>query len=343
MNQLELKYYSYELKLKQPFQSSKGKINTRKGLIISLQSSSGAIGLGDAAPFPEFGSESYDEAYESLNNFELGLKLDLENVEESLNKTLVGLNKTPALRHGIEQAILNLISNDKNISFNELLNVHSHKEIGVNAVVGFMSPEDSAATAFNLVNEGFKTLKLKTGRANFEEDLACIKSIKEKVGNEIKLRADANGKWKLEEAVEYLTELQQFDLEYIEQPVNTLSDFIALYQKTFVPLAVDESIRTVTDAKAFINSRVISAVVVKPMICGGIIPTLEIIKHAEERGIKVTISSSFETNIGRSLAIFAASTVKQKNDHGLYVSHYFEKDITPEAYHVKNGKISLEC
>jgi hypothetical protein len=47
MNKLDLTYHPYVLKLKTPFETSKGKISERKGFIVSTKSQSGKIGIGD--------------------------------------------------------------------------------------------------------------------------------------------------------------------------------------------------------------------------------------------------------------------------------------------------------
>jgi hypothetical protein len=43
------------------------------------------------------------------------------------------------------------------------------------------------------------------------------------------------------------------------------------------------------------------------------------------------------------MAVFAASTVKEESAHGLATGRYFEKDLFPDPYPVKNGIISLEA
>jgi O-succinylbenzoate synthase len=116
-----------------------------------------------------------------------------------------------------------------------------------------------------------------------------------------------------------------------------------LKNKTGVPLAVDESIRTIKDAVEFIQHKAVSFVILKPMMLGGIIPVLNIKNFAEQNGLKVVITSSFESVVGRSMAIFAASTVKEQLAHGLATGNYFEKDLFADPYPVKNGMISLEA
>lgn len=341
MNNLHLSYSPYILKLKKSFSTAKGEIRERKGFIIILKDDKGNTGAGDCAPFPEFGSESYDEAERELSRIKINLSIDILNLQKSIEDNLAYFNYYPSLKFGIEQALLKLFCKKNDVTLNELLNVKSSSPIEVNGAIGFLPPEESAKKSEELIKKGFSTIKIKTGRDDFEDDFNSIKAVKDAVGNEVKLRIDANGKWELEEAVDNLKKLEQFNLEYAEQPVLAFNDFVELKNKVKITLAADESIRTVEDALLFINNKAAGVLILKPMMIGGIIPTLKIIEAAEENGIKVVVTSSFESAIGRSMAVFAASTLKEKTAHGLGIADYFEKDLVDDPYPVNEGKIFL--
>lgn len=331
----------YILKLKQPFSTSKGNISERKGFLIKLDSANGKSGYGDCCPLPAFGSESYEQAEAKIQDLELKIKIDVNDIENSILKTLEPLSGFPSLRHGFEQALLNLISRDMNLSLNEILNSSSKKTLNVNATIGFLSPEESVSRAKELVSKGYKTIKLKIGREDFKEDFACIKNVRENIGKEINLRVDANGKWNLPDTNSYLNQLEKFGIEYAEQPVNKIDDYLALSHKTRIPIAVDESIRSLKDTYNFISRKAISVIILKPMMLGGIIPTLKIIEFAQENKIKVVITTSLESCVGRSFAVLAASFVEQETAHGLGIAELFENDLFTDPYPVKNGQIHL--
>ncbi len=341
MNKIELFYAPYTLGFNKPFITSKGKYNNRNGFIIKLESSSGKIGIGDSAPFPEFGSETYEEDEKLLNNFDVKLNLDLNNIEESIETNLKAFASLPCLKHGFEQALLSLVCNEKEISINKLLNVQSKKKINVNAVLGFLSPEETAKSALQKIEDGYKTIKIKIGRDNFDIDYKCIEAVRKSCGDEMNIRADVNRKWNLEQAIKNIQAIEEFNLEYIEQPVNTLNDFVELSKKVKTPLAADESIRSVTDAEKYISNKAATVLILKPMMLGGIIPTLKVIRLAEQAGLKSVITSSFESIIGRASAVFAASLIKEDAAHGLDTDFYLEQDLFSNPYPVIYGKILL--
>ncbi len=344
MNKIELEYFPYTLKLNSSFSTAKTKFNERKGFIIKLKSES-AEGIGDASPFSEFGSETYEETDNALKDFDLKIKINFDLLVESINETLLKYDGLPALHHGLEQALLNLICKEKKISLDKLLGININNSINVNGVIGFESEKNSVKRANDLVKKGFKTIKIKSGRAKdaggFKEDYKCITEIRNAVGNDIRLRIDINGKWNLIEASDYLKQLEKFNLEYAEQPVNNLNDFIKLSESTSVSLAVDESIRSLNDAKEFVESGTVKYLIIKPMMLGGLLNSLEIIKLAETKNIQTVVSSSFESAIGRVNALIAASTINKDVAHGLSVGEYFVNDFFSEKLKVIDGKITF--
>ena len=341
MKDLQFTYSPYTLKLKKPFSTARTEIKARKGFIFRLADADGFEGIGDCCPFPEFGSERIEDVEKVLSDFKLKVIVDETEIEKSIKNCLTNYDKLPALRHGLEQAIINIFCNKNKTTVDSLLNLKLNRQVSVNAAIGFLNPEESVKAVKPLIEKEFNTIKLKTGRSDFEEDFSVIKLIRETFGDNIKLRIDSNGNWKLEEAIINLQALEKFDIEYAEQPVMNLSDYIELKKRTSIPLAPDESIRSVKDAMEFITSGAVSYLILKPMMIGGLLPTLEIIKQAAAENITSVITSSFESAVGRTNAVIAAASVKADVAHGLGVADYFTNTIINDPFPIKSGKIIL--
>jgi len=341
MNELKLAYSPYLLLLNKPFTTSKSTINERKGFIISIKNQNGLEGIGDACPLPEFGSESFDEAESVLKNLKLKLEIDLNNIAGSLNIILAQFEKTPAVRHGIEQAVLNLICKEKRTTINELLNIKLKNEIEVNAVIGFNPVEETVRLSKEFISQGYKTLKIKCGRDDFKEEFACLEGIRTEAGSEIKLRIDVNGKWNLNQAIHNLNAMESIQLEYAEQPVSNLNDMKELKKNCRIPIAADESVRSKDDAKKIINEKAADVLILKPMMIGGLLPTLEIIDLAHKNKVDCVVTTSFESAIGRTNAVIAASYTQNNMAHGLGANNLFTKDLIGAPFPVHAGKIKL--
>ncbi len=341
MTNLDLTYSPYHLRLSMPFITSKGEIKERKGFVISLKNLSQAQGIGEAAPLPEFGSESFGDDEKALKDIRLNLKLDLNNLVPSIEQNLAEFDHLPALRSGLEQALLNLICVERNTTLSELFHKPVSRNISVNGVIGMLPKEKALNRVKELRSKGFRTLKIKAGREKFEDDLEIIGAIRNEAGRNASLRIDLNGKWSPDEAVVNLKQLEQFDIEYAEQPVKDINDFPAVKAGTTIPLAADESVRSYSDAINIIGQKLASVLILKPMMLGGLTHTFRIIDEAEKKGVKIVITSSFESSIGRSAAVFAAAVLKEQTAHGLAVHDYFKDTIVDDPFPVENGLIKI--
>ena len=61
---------------------------------------------------------------------------------------------------------------------------------------------------------------------------------------EVKFRIDINGQFDLVKAIRFCKSMEQFNIEYIEQPLpkEELEDLSGLRMHTEIPIAVDESL-----------------------------------------------------------------------------------------------------
>ena len=73
--------------------------------------------------------------------------------------------------------------------------------------------------ALQAVTEGFSQIKLKVG-ADRNDDIRRVRLAREAVGPDIRIAIDANQRWDVAEAVEWLAPLAQFDLAWVEEPTS---------------------------------------------------------------------------------------------------------------------------
>jgi L-alanine-DL-glutamate epimerase-like enolase superfamily enzyme len=62
-----------------------------------------------------------------------------------------------------------------------------------------------------------RVLKMKLG--SDDQDMARVAAVRA-ARPDVKLRVDANAGWKEDDALHYLKELERFDLEMVEQPLD---------------------------------------------------------------------------------------------------------------------------
>jgi O-succinylbenzoate synthase len=176
------------------------------------------------------------------------------------------------------------------------------------AVNGFVP--DSAEIDSALVDRlaGFRCVKLKVGRRAPAEDVERVRALRELLGPAVAIRVDANGAWDVETAADVLTSIVHAGvvLELAEQPVATITELAELRRLVGVPLAADECVRTLDDARELRSADAADVLVVKVQPLGGVRAALEV---ADASGLPVVVSSMFETSIGISAGLVLAAVL----------------------------------
>ncbi|GAB2511651.1 enolase C-terminal domain-like protein [Nocardia heshunensis] len=81
------------------------------------------------------------------------------------------------------------------------------------------SDDKLARLAREAVADGFRTIKIKVGR-DVEEDLRRVKVARDAVGPGIGLAVDANQRWGVDEAAEWISRLAPAGLAWVEEPTS---------------------------------------------------------------------------------------------------------------------------
>ncbi len=143
---------------------------------------------------------------------------------------------------------------------------------------------------------------------DFTEDLARVAAVREALGDDGFLRIDVNGAWTVTEADTRLRLLEEFDLQYAEQPCATLSDLSELRSRTNIPIAADESIRSGATPEEIIDSGGVDLLVMKVQPMGGVARMLD---WASRTGLPVIPSSALETSVGLAAGLAAAAALPE--------------------------------
>jgi o-succinylbenzoate synthase len=332
----EFKFSPFNIKLKEPLQNSSFKIESREGFIIKITDENNLSSYGEVSPLLGFSIETIDECDVALNKLYYSIIDKARKKEEfDLTRELEAVSNLPSLRFGIEQAIISLLI--KRGELNSLLS--TEKQIAVNGLVGIKSEEKVLKKVDDLLADGFKTIKIKVGVNSVEDDIKLVNKISTRIDNSIKIRLDVNGSWNYQQTEYAINNLQKEKLELIEQPVKDINELVMLSDFSPIPIGVDESIKTISDATDIVQRSNIKVIVLKPSILGSIIQTISLIKTAEQLGKKIIISSAFESVVGRSALFMLASLVNGNYAHGLNTASYLDEVLTEDVFLIENGKV----
>jgi O-succinylbenzoate synthase len=170
--------------------------------------------------------------------------------------------------------------------------------VPVNTLVPAVPPDQAAALA-----SGAADGKVKVGDRS---DVERVAAVRDAIGPHARLRVDANGAWDVETAVAAIARLAPYDLELVEQPVASIEDLAAVRRRVDVPVAADECVRDLDDARRLAQLHAADALVVKVQPLGGVEAALQV---AAAAGVPVIVSSMYETSVGLAAGLALAAAL----------------------------------
>jgi len=343
------KLFHYSLPLTEPLYLLGHEMHERTGLILRLHDENDGTSVGDnygdgeIAPLPGMHPETLSEAETQIRDYLSGNSLPV-----TCSAALFG-----SVNFGLDMALRTMFQNPNVSKF------HSFKETAGNDpkpskidFKGQIFPVNGLAVGSGTVlemeceelrNGGFKAVKLKVGRLTILQDIERVRLARKILGDEIALRLDANRAWEWEDALKFAEAVQDFNIEYCEEPLLDSNKLEKLHLQTGMPLALDETLwyaptpKSDTPAK-HVSLSGIRALILKPSILGGWNNTKMWIEHAQKNGIHCVLSSCFESGLGLNwIAFMANELLSEKFPAGLDTSKWFEQDLIEPRFLIQNG------
>ncbi|MBF0490985.1 MAG: o-succinylbenzoate synthase [Candidatus Omnitrophica bacterium] len=299
----------FQLKFQKPFAFGGNFVTERVGYYLNLVSTSGLKAQGEAAPLSGVSQETLrktehdlKEALTSLNN--LQLVPEKKSLIEQLrhNETLRELCSSS--RFAIESAIFILAAKANGQSLAGFLGTDLADVSSAGLLQG--TYDQVMMDAKLMVDHGVDIFKIKVGDRNIPLDVKKVNEIRTLIGEDGLIRLDGNRVWSLKEASLFMELVGHKQIEYFEEPLSDISQLNEFYNRTHIPVALDETLLTSRCgatapgrcSPTLAQHEAVQAYILKPMILGGIIPTLDWIEEARSTGRKAVISSSFESSVG---------------------------------------------
>ncbi|XP_031737424.1 L-Ala-D/L-amino acid epimerase isoform X2 [Cucumis sativus] len=216
------------------------------------------------------------------------------------------------LRAGVEMALIDAVANSISVPLWRLFGGVTSTLTTV-ITVPILSPEEASILASKYYNQGFETLKLVVGK-NFAAEIAAIEAI-HAAQPCCSFMFDANEGYTPDEAIKFLEKLKDVGIVPLvfEQPVDR-DDWKGLHEvsnvaRTYgIPVAVDESCRSLTDVWKIIDKNLVDAINIKlPKF--GVLGALEIINLARKSGLILMVDSMAETRLATGFAGHLAAGV----------------------------------
>ena len=333
-------------------------------IVVRVEAANGTVGYGEAVARPYVTGETVESClaymaemlwpivqqtdYPMPPEGEQGALDWLQEVAETLSTRCAnssdseGVVAWNAAKTGWELALVDCLLKQEGRSLGLLL-PPKQSSVTYSGVITASQVDQAGKMAKRFKQFGLPHLKVKvTGTADRER----IATIRAAVGPTVSLRIDGNGAYTVESAITACQELAEFSIDSAEQMIPRGDPAaLARVQATVpIPQMADESLITLADAQALIDTQACQWFNLRISKCGGLAQTIEIAQLAQAHNIRLQLGCQVgETAIlsaaGRHLAAWLSQLDFVEGSYGKLL---LSQDISRRPIHFGHrGKAPL--
>lgn len=341
-----IRWATFKVPFATPYETARGRALDRHGVIVVLETESGHHGYGEASLDP---SAPPDETAGILPYVEAMAReliaADVGDIDDILEPYTTGDDTARAAHCAIETALADAGAREAGRPLAELLSEDAppRRTVSVNATVAARSTTAAAAEALLASAQGFGCIKLKVGmEATLAAEAQRVKTVREVIAADVKLRLDANGAWDEPVAIATIRNCEAYEIELVEQPVPA-GDLAALGKvrdAVTTSIAADEAISGYESAVDALKHA--DVIILKPARIGGLSIARYVAKAAAAAGVGAIVTTTIDTGIGTAAALhLAASLPDDGRAHGLATASLLRDDLLTEPLVIERGLIAL--
>jgi muconate cycloisomerase len=281
-------------------------------VLVKAIAANGMVGWGESTPSPSWSYETVETIYWTIRNHLApvlrGLPAwDLDGLHRMMDRAIMpGFSKgQPIAKSGVDLAVHDLLARTMGVPLYELLGGRRRDTIELGWVVSSSTPSSAADVAREGLDQGYSAFKVKIGMHSVAEDVQMVAAVRQCIGANAFLWVDANQAYTSDQAVRVAAQLQTLGVDAFEQPLaaNDISGLKRLIQRSLIPLALDESVRTPSDLAQFAQLGIVDVAIAKVARSGGLWPARQFGELAEACSIRLMGSGLTETDIGLSASV----------------------------------------
>ncbi|WP_413043679.1 L-talarate/galactarate dehydratase [Pseudomonas sp. YJ42] len=134
---------------------------------------------------------------------------------------------------------------------------------------------------------GIGGVKIKVGQPDRRLDLQRVDALRKHLGDEVPLMVDVNQQWDRITALRMGRALEQYQLEWIEEPLDAhdVAGHTALATQLDTPIGTGEMLTSAAEALGYVDTGAVDVIMHDAPRMGGITPFLKVAQAAEQRGM----------------------------------------------------------
>ena len=279
-----------------PFAIATGTMQTAQNVFIRIFTDEGIYGAGECSAFPYITGETQETCLAMARDFAALWKgKDAIEITARLQELEAFTARNSTIKSAFDMALYDLAAKAANVPLYQFLGGEK-RPVETDITIGIGPVEEMVEKARQFEEQGANILKVKIGK-NAYDDVEKIGHIRQAVNAGTTIRVDANQGWEYEDAMFALQSLDQFDIQFCEQPMRTwYDDYLPeLVHNAPVDIMADESCYNSHDARRLINTKSCDSINIKLAKSGGLAEAIKIHRLADEAGIPCMIGGMLES------------------------------------------------
>ena len=306
MKIMDIQIGRLSLPLAHPFKTALRTVERIEDIAVKVVGEDGLVGYGEAPPTAVITGDTTGSILCAIEDYIkpalVGMDLnDLPNLMGRLNSCLVH-NTSP--KAAVDMALYDLWAKSQGKPLYQLLG-NARSSFETDLTISVNSVDEMVKDALEATRRGFTTLKIKVGKEGMA-DIDRITAIRKAVGNDVKLRVDANQGWTAAQSVAIIKtmEARGLNVELVEQPVpaDDVAGLKYVTGQVETPILADEAVFSPTDAANLIALRACDLINIKLMKTGGIWNALKICELARQHHMDCMIGCMLESQVAVAAA-----------------------------------------
>ncbi len=285
-------------------------IETLPSTVVRVTTDDGLEGFGEVCPLgPAYLPAHAGGARAALRELApavVGLDpRNLAAVNAAMDRALMGHGYA---KSALDTACWDVLGKAVGLPVCELLGGRLSETFPLYFAVPLSAPEEMTAYVRARRAEGIHRFQLKLG-ADPNEDAARTRMVVEATGPDDAIVADANGGWRVQDAVVAARALDGLERVFFEQPCPTLEECLIVRQRTTLPMVLDECIVDVHTLLRAYEAKALEAFNLKISKVGGLTRARLMRDLAVSLGLRLTIEDAWGGDlVTAAVSHLAAST-----------------------------------
>lgn len=295
----KVELWPIDVPLTDPFAIATGRRLTAQNLLVRITLQSGAHGYGEMAPFPEVGGENRDACRHAARQLATAVLGQPAVQYKRIARLCQGAApSSPAARCGLETALLDALCRHLGIPLWGFLGGADVRARETDITIPIASLDRTVALARGWYSQGFRLFKVKVG-AGLEQDIRRLEAL-HRAFPDIAFIADVNQGFTEKACRFFVQEVRRFggNLVLLEQPVvrEDLEGLAALRRDLGLPVAADESARSLQDVRELVQKQAADVINVKIMK-SGLFEAMDMAAFARAAGLRLMVGGMVETRV----------------------------------------------